>query len=123
MIGHDAVLVDHRHYVGGDADRHQIQQSLELRCRDPVADGEPLHELEAYAAARQVGTRIGGGFKLGVEDSHGIRQRIIGHVVVADDEVYAEAFGVGYLVDRLDAAVEDYDEFDAILRRDVDASA
>ena len=38
-------------------------------------------------------------------------------MVVADDEVDALLFGIGYLVDGLDAAVEDDDEFHTLLCR------
>ena len=49
---------------------------------------------------------IGGVGALGVEDGHRRRQHLVGHVMVADDEVDALFLSIGNLLDRLDAAVE-----------------
>ena len=55
--------------------------------------------------------RICGAFELRVQDSHGRRKLVVGHVMVADDEVDAAFGGISDFVDRLDAAIENYDEF------------
>ena len=47
---------------------------------------------------------------LGIENSYGTRQRFIGHMVVADDEIDAKRFGIGYFLDGFDAAVEHDDK-------------
>ena len=47
----------------------------------------------------------------GVEYSHGGRHFFVGNVVVADDKVYVETFGISNFVDSLDSAVEYYYQF------------
>ena len=74
-----------------------------------------MHKLEAYAASTQVFEGIGVVLTLGVEDGHGIGQLLVGHMMVADDEVDALLFGIGYLVDGFDATVEDDNELHALL--------
>ena len=69
-----------------------------------------LHQLEAHAAAREVLVGIGAVVALGVEAGGGLRQCVARRVVVADDEVDAEAARVFDLLDGLDAAVERYHE-------------
>ena len=46
-----------------------------------------------------------------VEYGHSWWHHVVGHVMVADDEVYAKAFGIFYLLDSLDAAIQDDDKF------------
>ena len=93
-------------------------QLVELNA---VALREGLHELEAHAASREVGVGVTVVAALGVENGHCGRQGSVGHVVVANDEVDAALFGIGHLVDGLDAAVEHDDEFHATLGRIVNA--
>ena len=50
---------------------------------------------------------------MGVQDGGGVREDLIGNVMVADYEVYAQFLGVCNLFDGLDAAVQDYYELDA----------
>ena len=57
----------------------------------------------------------------GIKNGNGRRQFIVGHVMVAYDEVDAETLGIGYFVNGLDAAVEDYDELYTRLLGIVDA--
>ena len=56
--------------------------------------------------------RIGGVFTLRIQDGHGRRQYLVGHMMIADDEVYAEFLGICYLFYGLDATVEHYNQFD-----------
>ena len=74
-----------------------------------------LHELEAHAAARQVLVRISVVKPLGVQYGHGRRQHLVGHVVVADDEVDALLAGIGDFLYRLDAAIQHDDQLHARL--------
>ena len=55
----------------------------------------------------------------GVEYGHSRWHHVVWNVMVADDEVYAKAFGIFYLLDGLDAAIEDDDEFNTCLLRKV----
>ena len=57
--------------------------------------------------------RIGrvGAFR--VEYSHCWRQNLIWHMVVADDEIYTLLFGIGNLLNGLDATVKYNDEFNS----------
>ena len=85
----------------------------ESREGNAVVFGKGLHELEAHAAAAQLLERVGVVGAFGVEDGHGGGHHIVGHVMVADDKVDAQALGIGNFLDGLDAAVEYNDEFDA----------
>ena len=50
----------------------------------------------------------------GIEHSHGGRQFVVGHVMVANDEIDAPLIGVGHLVDGFDTTVERNDQRDAV---------
>ena len=113
VVGQDAVLAHDGHDVRGDAHGHQVEQGDEVVELDAVAQREGLHELEAHAAARQVLVGVRVVLALGVQDGHGGRQHLVGHVVVADDEVDALLAGIGNLVHGLDAAVQHDDELHA----------
>ena len=115
MVGQDAVLAHDGHNVRGDAHSHQVEQGDEVVELDAVAQREGLHELEAHAAARQVLVGIRVVLALGVQDGHGGRQYLVGHVVVADDEVDAFLPGIRNLLYGLDAAVQHDDELYARL--------
>ena len=56
---------------------------------------------------------------LRVENGHGGRQFFVRHVVVANDEIDAQFFGVGNLFNCLDAAVEHDDEAHATFGRKI----
>ena len=115
VVGQDAVLTRDGDDVGGDAHGAEVEQGGEFVELDAVALGKGLHELEAHAAAREVGAGVVvvGAFR--VEHGHGGGHGLVGDVVVADDEVDAQRAGIGDLVDGLDAAVEHDDESDAHL--------
>ena len=57
----------------------------------------------------------------GIEHSHGGRQFVVGHVMVANDEIDAPLIGVGHLVDGFDTTVERNDQRDAVFDGIVDA--
>ena len=80
-----------------------------------------MHELESYAASAQVLEGIGGVRSFGIQYGYGTRQHIVWHVVVADDEVYAQRLSIGNLVDSLDAAVEHDNQFHTFLCRIVES--
>ena len=117
MVGQDAVFAHDGDDIRRDAYGAQVQQGNELAKFDAVALGERLHEFEAHPATGQVGIGIGGVEPLGVQDGRGGRKHLVGHVVVADDEVDAFFTGVSYFFDRFDAAVEHDDEFHPCLIR------
>ena len=121
VVGQHAVFTHHGHNVAGDAHHAEVEQGLQFVELNAVALREGLHELEAHAASREVGVGVTVVAALGVENGHCGRQGSVGHVVVANDEVDAALFGIGHLVDGLDAAVEHDDEFHATLGRIVNA--
>ena len=117
----DAVLPDHRHEVGGNADHQQVEQRDQGLERNAELLRIGLHELEAHAAAGQVVEGILAVLTLGVQHRHGLRKRFLRKMVVADNHLQALAAGVFDLVDGLDAAVERDDELEAAVRGPVDA--
>ena len=109
--GQDAVLACHRDDVGCNGYGTEVKQRNEPREGDAVVLGKSLHELESHATAAQMLERIGGVHTLGIEDGHSRRQFLIGHVMVADDKVYAKRVGIVDFFDCLDAAVEHNNQF------------
>ena len=120
VVGEDTVFAGHRHDVGGDANGDEVEKGFEVDGVDAVGLGEPLHELVSDAASREVGIGVGGAFEFRVEDCGSRGQLVVGDVVVANDEIDAERGGIFDFLDGLNAAVEDYDEFDALLVELVD---
>ena len=82
-----------------------------MRERNAVVLGKGLHELEAHAATAKMLEGVGVILALGVEDGHGRRHHLVGHMMVADNKVYALFLRIGYLLDGLDAAIEDDNKF------------
>ena len=72
MIGEYAVFARNGHDVGGDTHHAEVEQGHEPSLRYAVALGEGLHQLEAHAAAREVGVGIAVVGALGVEYGHGV---------------------------------------------------
>ena len=54
-------------------------------------------------------------FPLRVQNSHGRRHYLVGHVVVADNKINAPTLGIGYFIDSLDTAIEDDNQFNTCL--------
>lgn len=69
--------------------------------------------LEAHTATTKLFERIRVVGALGVEDGHSGRHLLIGHMVVADDEVDTQRLGIGDLLDSLYAAVKNDHQFHA----------
>ena len=107
----DAVFAHDRHYVRSDTDCNHVEQWDEIAEVYAVADSKCLHKLESYTASRQVFVGIGGILALGVEDGCSLRQLIVRHVMVADNEVYALSLGICYFFNSLDATIEHDDKF------------
>ena len=112
VVGEDAVFSQDGHDICGDAHGTELEQGDEPREGYAVVLGEGLHELETYATAAEMLEGVGGVLALRIEDRHRIRQFIIRHMMVADDEVDTQLFRIGNLSDGLDTAVEYDNEFD-----------
>ena len=100
------VLSRHGHDVCRNAHRTEVEQRYEPCKRNAVVLGESLHELESHSASAQM---LEGVFVVGplwVEDGGSRRHLVVRHMMVADDEVDADALGVLYFSYRLDSAVE-----------------
>ena len=111
----NAVLVNHRHKVGRYAYGTEVEQRDEPGEGYAVVFGKCLHKLKAHSAAAKVLKRIGVALALGVENGRGLRQFLVGHVMIANNKVYAYALGIVNLLDSLDATVENDDELHARL--------
>ena len=90
MEGENAVFVGDGHDVGCYAHRTEVEQGNEPRERYAVVLGEGLHQFEPHTATAQVLEGVGVVFAFGIEDGYGVGQLVIGYVMVADDEVYAQ---------------------------------
>ncbi len=76
-----------------------------------VVLGESLHEFEAYATSAKMLEWERIIWSLGVEYGHSWWHHLVGNMIITDDEIYAKALGIFYLLDGLDAAIEDNNEF------------
>ena len=80
-----------------------------------------LYQLESHPATGQIIERVAAVGTFGVENGHCGRKLLVRKVVVADDHVHAEGFGIGYLLHGLYAAVQSYDKRVSVLVAPVDA--
>ena len=119
--GQYAVFSHHVHYVGGDAHGTQVEQRDESREGYAVVFSKSLHEFESHATSREVMEGVGRVSAFRVEDSHSRWHHLVGHMMVADDEVDAPLLSIGYFLYRLDTAVEHDDELYLLLHCIVDA--
>ena len=117
MEGQYAVLAVDGYQVGCNAQCTEIEQGNQSREGDAVVFGKGLHEFESYTASRQVVIRVGRVRTLGVEDGHCGWHHVVGNMMVADDEVYAQRLRVRYFVDCLDTAIEHDNQFYTVLCR------
>ena len=115
IVGHDAVFLNHRHQVGSYRHGTEVEKRREFGERNAIVFSPTLHEFKAHAAAAEMlkGIAVVGAF--GIEDGHCRWHCLVGHMVVANDEIDAQLLGVGNFVDGLDAAVQNDDELHARL--------
>ena len=65
--------------------------------------------------------RIDGVYALGIQYSHGIRQNVVRHVMVADNKVDPQLLGIFDLFDGFDTAVERDHQRDSVFTGIVDS--
>jgi len=111
VIGQNTVFTHNRYNVGCDADRYQIEQGGKLMKLDAVVLGKGLHKLESYSAARQVFVWIRRIRTLGIQNGGSRRKYLIGHMMVADNEIDAFFFGVTDFFYRFNTTVQYDDQF------------
>ena len=111
MESQDSVLIYYRHDICSNAHCTEVEQWDKSGERNVVVLGKGLHEFESHAASAEVLEWEWIIRALRVEYSHSGWHHVVGNMMVADDEVYAKAFGIFNLLDGLDAAIEDDDEF------------
>ena len=89
MVGHHSVLAYNRNDIGCDAHRHKVEERFEfvMVCQ-AIAHCKPLHKFESHSASAEIGTGVGGIRHLGVQNSHGRGQHLIGHMMVAYYEIH-----------------------------------
>ena len=115
VICQDAVLSSHGYQICGDADGHQVEEGFHPCERNGLAHGVCLYQLESHPATGQIIERVAAVGTFGVENGHCGRKLLVRKVVVADDHVHAEGFGIGYLLHGLYAAVQSYDKRVSVL--------
>ncbi len=120
VIGQNAVFARQRNDVRGDAHDHQVQQGCHLRERKVVLGTIGLRQLESDAAPRQFLEGIVVVRPLGIEHRRRPGDPIPRQVVVADDEIDAQRFGILDLFARLDPAVQRDDQLHAGRSRGLD---
>ena len=105
IIGHDAIFLNYRHQVGSYRHGAEVEKRREFGERNAIIFSPTLHEFKAHAAAAEMlkGIAVVGAF--GIEDGYCWRHCLVGHMVVANDEIDTQLFGVGDFVDGLDTAV------------------
>ena len=121
VVCQDAVLSSHGYQICGDADGNQVEEGFHPCERNGLAHGVCLYQLESHPATGQIIERVAAVGTFGVENGHCGRKLLVRKVVVADDHVHAEGFGIGYLLHGLYAAVQSYDKRVSVLVAPVDA--
>ena len=121
MISQHTVFAHHRHNVRRNAHGAKVEQGRKFVKLYAIAGSKRLHEFEAHATPRKVRVGIVVVGALGVEYGHRARQLGVGHMVVANDKVDAQALGISYLVNSLDATVEHHNQPHPRLGGKVDA--
>ena len=106
IIRQNTVFPGDGHDVRCDTDSRQFQQPFDIRKREVVVHPECLHELKPYTTTRKMLIRIVRIRPFRIEDSHRIRQFVVGHVVVADNKIYPPLLGVGDFFDCLNATIQ-----------------
>ena len=107
----NAVLINHRYHIGGNAHGAEVQQRNKPGEGNTIVLGKSLHKLEAHTATTELLERIGIVVALGVKNGHCGRHLLVGYMVVADDEVNTQRLGIGNFLDCLDATVKDDHQF------------
>ena len=110
MMCQDAILTHDGDDVGSNGHRTEVEKLVESIELNPIVGRKGLHELKSNATTREVGVGIAVVATLGVENCYRRREDFVRHVVIADDKVDAEFFGIGYFFGGFDAAVEYDDE-------------
>ena len=120
MIGQYTILAHHRHDIRGDAHSAEVEQRGELVELYAIAHSEGLHKLEPYATPRKVGVGVMIVAPLGIKNGHSTRQLIVGHMVIADNEIDTLTFSISYLLYSLNTTVEHDNKSYASLRSKID---
>ncbi len=97
--------------IGGNTYSHQIEQGFYFRKRKIVSGRECLNQFKSYSATRQFFIRIIGIGSFGIDNGHGTGKLIVGHMMIANDEIDAFLFGIRNLIDGFDAAVKRNNKF------------
>ena len=109
------VLAHYGHYVRCGTHGHQVQAGQKFAERNAVVKRICLHQLETHTASRKMFEWVGGVKTFSIQYGYCRRQFVIWNVVVTHNEVYAFLFGIGYLLDCLDAAIQHNDKLYARL--------
>ena len=112
------VLPAHVHHVGHRADGRQCTVPGEEGLL-PVVAPQGQHQLQRHAHPGQRLKGVGTVRSVGVHHRGGVGELLFALVVVGDDEVHPEGFGVLRLLHAGDAAVHRDDEIHALLLPEV----
>lgn len=96
---------------GGYADCNEVEQGFQVFFMLILLFiRKTLHEFVSHHRNPTMFERVGIFFQFRIEDCCSARKFVVGHVMVADDEVYIFAFGVSYFLHCFYTAVESDNE-------------
>ena len=116
---HHAVFTGQRHHVRHGAQRHQVQPLFRQHAFHRAVLQQSLGDLVRQPNAGQVLFRVRVVVALLANHRQRIRQLILRHVVVADDQIQAQRAGVFGLARRADAAVHRQHHAETALRQHI----
>ena len=117
----DAVLANERDHVGERADRGDLYERRQPG-RLSGAGTERLHKLQRDPDAGQVLVGISAVVPFRIHHRAGIRQFIVGFVMVGDDQIDAKLTRAACRFGRADAAVDRDDQLDAFGMQSIDGA-
>ena len=110
VLHQHAVLAPEGDDVADGADSGEVGIVLEQAVDVRVLAFDGLYQLEGNADSRQLLELAGTVGTVQVDDRCGVGQDIRNGVVIGDDGIYAEGFGVCDLIDGGNAVVDGHDE-------------
>ena len=113
VISQNTIFIGNRDNIRCDAHGNHIEQRKQkLLDTDIVA--------KTYPTTRQMTVRICIIITFGIEYGYGLRQFIIGNMMITDDKINPPTFGISYFLDGFNPAIERNNQRETVIGRIID---